>query len=287
MKKFGTFLLPTLLLCPLLSFAGQEELTSAQKDFAHQLATQDHFSEKQVQNWLIKSKPDSAVIFKTNHPSEDGSWDRYRRLFVTDRNAQGGVTYYHKHKKTLQKAYRKYGVDPIAIVSIIGIESYFGKHQGTHNAATALNTLAFFSERRQHMFQKQLRSLFLLSRQLHIDPLSLKSSYSGALGQPQFMPSTYLGYAVSPQGKAPNLFSKADDVIFSTAHYLAKMGWKKDQPIATASKEGGKNSVRYQQNGKDRTWEKAANFRVIHRYNQSDKYTLAVSELANKIRSQL
>jgi membrane-bound lytic murein transglycosylase B len=288
-KKTVCYLLLAAVLFPCYALAGQN-LTPAQKKFAHQLASRDHFNEKQVLQWLANSSPSKQVLFSTAHPKEDASWARYRRLFVSEKNIQGGVAFYKKYHKTLHQAYQRYGVDPLAIVAIVGIESHFGAQQGTHQAARALNTLAFYgSAKRQHMFQEQLRALFLLSRQLNADPLSFKSSYSGALGQPQFMPTTYLHYAASPsaQKRLPDLFSRPDDVIFSVANYLAQVGWKKDRAIASTAKQASKQTLAYAENGKDKLWLKDANFKAVHRYNQSNKYVLAVSVLADEIRQQL
>lgn len=289
MKKISGLLCSLILLTP-LGCCANEELNTAQVAFAHQLAVKDHFNEKQVRLWLLASKPKQTVLFKTKHPTEDASWHRYRQLFITQKKIQGGVAYFHQHKKTLNTAYKKYQVDPATIVAIIAMESFFGQNQGAHSAVSALNTLAFYSDRRQQLFQGQLRSLFLLARQLKVDPLTLKSSYSGALGQPQFMPSTYLDYAVSASGKTPNLFVKADDIIFSIANYLHKMGWKKDKPVAlrlTKRKKENSYTLSYVQEGKTVSWKKSLNFNAVHRYNQSNKYVLAVSELANEIRHQL
>jgi membrane-bound lytic murein transglycosylase B len=289
MKKFALFSLIACVCWP-LSVLASSTLTPAQKKFAHRLAQRDHFNEQQVLVWLAKSSPSQNVLYKTKHPAEDKPWEFYRHLFVSQQNIRGGAAYYKKHRQTLQQAYQRYGVDPLAIVAIVGMESHFGAHQGQHQAATALNTLAFYGRpKRQRLFQEQLRALFLLSRKLGADPLSFKSSYSGALGQPQFMPTTYLHYAASPhkQSKLPDLFHHDEDVIFSVANYLAKAGWKKDEAIAIETQQGKQQMLQYVEKGKNKRWHKSSNFKAVHRYNQSNKYVLAVSELANEIRQQL
>jgi membrane-bound lytic murein transglycosylase B len=267
-----------------------QHLNAAQKKFAHELAQENHFNEQQVLEWLAKSQPSEEILYRTAHPTEDASWARYRELFVSKENIKDGVAYYKKHRKTLNKAYERFGVDPLAIVAIVGIESHFGKKQGDHIAAKALNTLAFYGQpKRQELFQKQLRALFLLSRKMNTDPLSFKGSYTGALGQPQFMPTTYLYYATSPasNNKLPNLFSESDDVIFSVANYLAQVGWQKDRPITTQVKRPGAQTLQYEENGQHKRWNKSDNFQAIHHYNQSEKYVLAVAELANEIKQEL
>lgn len=288
MKKLTLLLTLGLGLLPLSASAG-DDLTKEQHRFAHQLASKDGFSEKKVLYWLSKSKPNKSVIFHTKHQKEDISWDHYRKLFVTKRTIASGAQFYQQHQKTLNHAYQQYGVDPAAIVAIIGIESHFGKRQGHYQASTALSTLAFYGHHRSKLFERQLRSLFILARQLKLDPLSIKGSYSGALGQPQFMPSTYLHYAVSGNKRSPDLFNKTDDAIYSVANYLAKMGWKKDQPIYTSYQTAPKHVaglVQFKEGKQLKSWRKGANFKPVHRYNLSIKYTLVVSELANQIRTR-
>lgn len=272
-------------LCWPVGSSAHHSLTPAQKQFAHQIAKLDHFNEQEVLNWLAKSNPSKRILYDSKHPKEDASWDLYRSLFINEQNINQGVAYYKKHQKVLRAAYQRYGVDPLAIVAIVGMESHFGMHQGKHQAAIVLNTLAFYGRpERQSLFQKQLRSLFLLSRKLGADPLTFKSSYSGALGKPQFMPTTYLNYAASPDAtkKLPDLFKQDEDAIFSVANYLAKAGWVKDQAIAVKT-EQQQNTLHYAENGKNKQWNKSTNFKAVHRYNQSNKYVLAVSELANEI----
>lgn len=280
------FFFSPFLLSPLLCL-GETGLTQAQKQFAHQLAIQDNFDEQQVLTWLKKSKPEQVILTDTKHPKEDSRWDLYEKLFITQRNIEDGVAFYKKNEKTLTKSYQQQGVDRAIVVAIIGIESHFGEHQGNHDAVTALNTLAFYGNRRQELFKEELRDLFLLSRKLNLDPLTIKSSYSGALGQPQFMPTTYLHYAISPTGKQSNLFTHTDDTIFSIANYLAKMGWKKGEPVAIKTTKRSDLTFDFLEDGKNELWDKSVNFPAIHHYNQSNKYVLAVSELADKIRQKL
>lgn len=289
MKKSAGLLLLFALLFPLTLFA-KPSLTQEQKQFAHRLATQDHFNEGQVRTWLLKSEPDFSVVEKTKHPKEDISWSGYRRLFVTDKNINDGLVFYQKHKQAFRHAHAIYGVDSATIVAIIGIESHYGSHLGTHNTAKALNTLAFFNKRRHKLFQEQLRSLFILSRQLKIDPLSINGSYTGALGQPQFMPKTYLSYAVSKTAGASDLFHNPDDAIYSVANFLRKMGWQRNEAIATpVAVTHGMNShfLQFSENGIPKQWQKDFNFTAVHHYNQSNKYVLVVAELAREIRKKL
>ncbi|MCX7122183.1 MAG: lytic murein transglycosylase, partial [Gammaproteobacteria bacterium] len=100
------------------------------------------------------------------------------------------------------------------------------------SALNVLYTLSFAYPRRETYFQNELAQFLVLNRDAHFDPLAVKSSYAGALGMPQFMPSAYRQYAVASGHHYPNLFSNPDDVILSVGHYFAKMGWQKGMPVA-------------------------------------------------------
>jgi len=118
----------------------------------------------------------------------------------------------------------------------------YGTHQGTYPVLPTLATLAFDYPARAKFFKKELRQYLLLTREQRIDPMSLMGSYAGAIGAPQFMPSSYRHYAVdfSGDGQA-NLQKSYDDTIASVANYLSKNGWRRNKPIATRAKVRGKS----------------------------------------------
>lgn len=113
------------------------------------------------------------------------------------------------------------------IVAIIGIESYYGTRQGKIPVLDALGTLAFYYPPRSDFFRMELREFLLMSRKLHSNPHYFKGSYAGAIGWPQFMPSSYLTYAVDfNHNKRIDLQSDIDDVIGSVANFFKQSGWQ-------------------------------------------------------------
>ena len=265
-------------------------LTPAQQRFAHKLAAEQHFNEKQLKTWLEKSAPNPAVIHHVRHPAEKKSWSQYRSLFITKRRINAGVKYYHQHKKSMQKAYQAYGVDPAIITAIIGVESNYGQIQSQYNTLQALNTLAFFGSHRRPLFERQLGDFFILTRELKTNPTTIHGSYAGALGIPQFMPTTYRYYAVSNHKGRANLFSSHEDSIASIANYLKRSGWVRDQPMVRkiSNKHEATTKAKHLQlveNNLQQEWVIYPNFNAVLKYNHSNHYALAISELADKIRT--
>jgi membrane-bound lytic murein transglycosylase B len=153
-----------------------------------------------------------------------------------------GVEFWQQHEATLVRAYEQYGVDPAIIVSILGVETNYGRNTGSYRVVDALSTLAFDyyhsiekRESRKKFFTIQLENLFLLAREQKKDPLNLKGSYAGAMGWGQFMPDSYRDYAVDFDGdNIVDIWNNPIDAIGSVANFLFKKGkWKKDQPVAT------------------------------------------------------
>ena len=143
--------------------------------------------------------------------------------------------------ETLERAEKEFGVDPAIIVSIIGVETNYGRNVGSYNVVDALSTLAFDyytqiekRESRRKFFTTQLEHLFLLAREQGKDPLTLKGSYAGAMGWGQFMPNSYRNYAVDYDGdQFADIWTNPTDAIGSVANYFTKHGWKEGQPVAT------------------------------------------------------
>jgi membrane-bound lytic murein transglycosylase B len=112
------------------------------------------------------------------------------------------------------------------ILGILGVETFFGRNTGSFRVIDALATIAFHGERRQDYFREELKELLLLARDTKIDPLVIKGSYAGAVGLPQFMPSSYRRYAVDFDGDgAIDLLSSPADAIGSVASYMKAFGW--------------------------------------------------------------
>jgi membrane-bound lytic murein transglycosylase B len=162
-------------------------------------------------------------------------WSAYRARFIEPTRLRAGVEFWRDNERWLRAAEERYGVPPEIVVGIVGVETLYGRHMGGFRVIDALATLSFDfptgRKDRSPFFRDELEQLFVLCHKSGIDPLSLKGSYAGALGMPQFMPSSWNKYAVDfdNDGRV-DLHTSAADVIGSVAHYLAEFGWQRGMP---------------------------------------------------------
>jgi membrane-bound lytic murein transglycosylase B len=164
-------------------------------------------------------------------PSPARSYANYRAKFLTPELITAGTQFWTAHAEHLRRAKQEYGVPPELILGILGVETRFGENTGSFRTVDALATIAFDGARRQDFFRDELEQLLLLAREKEIDPLSVKGSYAGAMGLPQFMPSSYRRYAVDYDGDGViDLRESAADAIGSVAHYIREFGWIPDEP---------------------------------------------------------
>ncbi|MDN5865667.1 MAG: lytic murein transglycosylase B [Gammaproteobacteria bacterium] len=288
--------------------------------FITKMVQDHHFDRKALTGLLAETPFDPDVIERMESPAEALPWSRYRAIFVTPERIAAGSAFVSEHRQTLAAAKKKYGVPASVIAAIIGIESHFGRYKGDFSALSALATLAFDYPRRADFFRRELAKYLLLCRKNGFDPRALESSYAGALGAGQFIPSSYLAYAVDADGDGSDMFSSWPDIVSSVANYLAVHGWKAGKPvvaraqlepsadpdhlagrelparelrtagIAFGADVAGNTSVRLvevevQEGGSEETqyWVGLPNFLVIMRYNHSPLYALAASQLAAAI----
>jgi membrane-bound lytic murein transglycosylase B len=195
---------------------------------------------------LFDSTPLIAdVIPSMQHPYEEKPWYIYQSRLVTQQRITLGVDYWHRHAKALHYAEKKYGVPASIIVAIVGIESLYGQAHLKYPVLNTLITLSFAYPPRAIFFQKELMHYLLLTRELNVDPRTIYGSYAGAIGLPQFMPSSYRHFAISYQpnittrnndeedenNELGDLVSDSDDVVVSVANYLSHFGWQKGEKI--------------------------------------------------------
>jgi membrane-bound lytic murein transglycosylase B len=292
------------------------------KQFINEMVLKHGFKRDDLVATLNKATVQQSIIDAMNRPAEGKPWYQYRPLFVTEQSISNGVAYYQANKEALDKAQAIYGVPPEMIVAIIGVETRYGKNKGSYSVLDALTTLAFDYPKRAPFFRSELEQYLLLTREEKIDPTSLKGSYAGAMGTPQFMPSSYRAWAVDFTGNGQkNLWSNDSDAIGSVANYFEKHGWKKDQPVifpATLTQplvitenvakpstpyiiyknkgvkieaelpENELTSLLYYDNGKGMDyWLGLNNFYVITTYNRSPLYAMAVYQLSQEIKKRV
>lgn len=293
--------------------------------FIQQMVKKDHFTQWQVTQIIKKAQFQPIIIEKMTTPYEGKPWDIYRNLFLTNLRVDAGVKFWQEHGAVLRAAEKKYGVPAGIIVGILGVETTYGRQQGTFRVLDALTTLAFYFPKRAPYFLYELREYLLMCRENHLNPTAQLGSYAGAMGQGQFMPSSYRRWAIKYQGHgASDMIHNSNDAIFSVANYLYQHGWVRREKIAepailSAAKCSNlepnlkKATYSYQQlvhcGVKPQTfswshpdkvgllelmltkgneyWIGYPNFYVILTYNSSPLYGLAVYLLGNEITSKV
>jgi membrane-bound lytic murein transglycosylase B len=174
-------------------------------------------------------------------PADPGirSWQTYRQRFIEPRRIAAGLDFWHKHETALARAQALTGVPAEVIVAIIGIETFYGKHLGRFNTFAALATLAFDYPPRADLFRRELEALLLLAQDEGRNPASYLSSYAGAIGLPQFLPSSIRAYAVDfDSNGSVDLAGSPTDAIGSVANFLKEHGWETGGPVAIPVKVG-------------------------------------------------
>lgn len=166
------------------------------------------------------------------------NWQEYRAQFLEPSRIQAGVRFMKDYAHDLHRAETQYGVPPEIITAILGVETRYGQFTGNFNVLDVLTTLGFDypkettnREARQAFFRKELEHTLILARSSHLDPLTMSGSFAGAIGLPQFMPSSILNYGVDFDGDNKiDLEHSVPDAIGSVANFLKEHGWTQDQP---------------------------------------------------------
>lgn len=244
--------------------------------FIQTMVKKDHFDAKSLNLLFDSVQLQPKVIELISYPTENKDWQFYKKFFITHNRVAKGYTFWQAHQKTLATLQKRYGVPASVIVAILGVETFYGERQGDYRVMDALTTLAFDYPPRAPFFRKELAEYLRLVRDHHLDPLSLKGSYAGAIGQPQFMPSSYRRYAVT-YGNAHyvDLQKDNDNVMASVANYLKANGWQRSGPIATKvviiKKSALKRIIPNVPPTKTLGKLRAAGFRVDRQYNSTLK----------------
>lgn len=267
---------------------------------------------------LALSAPNARVLqLDRRQPEFTMTWTEYKARVVSSQRQHDALQSYQENLPLLTKIWERYRVDPRAVIGIWGLESNFGSRIGTFNVVDALATLAF-DGRRASFFRSELMASLQILDHGDVSPSGMIGSYAGAMGQPQFMPTSYLRYAVDYQGDGRrDIWTSREDVFASIANYLARCGWVAGEPwgqqvtltrpvipgdagrlsvrsLAYWDKLGvrhgdGSRLSRLDAQGALLIPDGAAgdaflvytNFNVIRRYNPSDFYALAVGLIGN------
>jgi len=204
------------------------------------------------------------IVERFARPYEKQSWTNYRKLFITDSRIKKGTHFYTEHQETLSAIAKNIKVDPFLILSIVGVESNYGRHQGEFTVFNALYTQIAKMPRRAKWAKKELIEFLIYCYNDNIPPHSIKGSYAGAFGYGQFIPSSFNTYAADGDGDGIRKPYEWSDVFASVGNYLAKNGY----PVNNPSDQ-----------------EKV--YQSVFAYNHSDNYVKAVLELRDELKKNI
>jgi membrane-bound lytic murein transglycosylase B len=264
------------------------------QNFIRHMVHKHGFSETYLNSLFSQAhRLDSVIRLENPAPSvgpsksRPGSWTRYRNKFLTDAHISNGVEFWRSNADAIRQASITYGVDPEYIVGIIGVETYFGKNFGKTCIFDALTTLSFDTYRRSDYFKSELENFLLMTRDEDFDPRQPQGSWAGAMGYGQFMPSSFRRLAVDFNKDGRRDLWHPKDAVGSVAHYFSRSGWQLHNPVTKPASPASDPAVielsTYEGN---EYWRIYPNFKVIKKYNNSNKYAMAVHQLAQAIKQQ-
>ncbi|MBD3670531.1 MAG: lytic murein transglycosylase B [Gammaproteobacteria bacterium] len=319
-KSCRSALVALLLLSLSPAAAGNLTQRDDYKSFVDEMVSRHQFNGDLLDRIFRKVNLQPSIIEAITRPAEAKPWYQYRPIFMKQARIRGGVKFWERHADTLRRAEEKYGVPPQIIVAIIGVETRYGRYTGNYRVIDALSTLAFDYPPRSRFFRSELEHYLLMTREEQIDPLKMKGSYAGAMGQPQFIASSFRSYAVDFNGDGHrDLWENEEDVIGSVANYFKRHGWERGAPVTAQVSVTGKGYREILEKGikpdtelkqfrrhgievpkqypdemeaalieletqdSQEYWAGMKNFYVITRYNHSALYAMAVYQLSEAI----
>ncbi|WP_218563954.1 lytic murein transglycosylase B [Marinospirillum perlucidum] len=298
--------------------------------FIDELVTERDFDRLLLEELFSEAQQRQDVRDLMSRPAERVlAWHEYRQIFITNQRIAAGREFMQKYAATLNRAEEEYGVEAEVIAAIIGIETFYGRNKGRHRVIDALATLSFdypeaASRDRSAFFRSQLVEFLNLTRQQGLNPRLPLGSYAGAMGYPQFIPTSYRDFAVDFSGDGfIDIWTNPVDAIGSVANYFKAHGWQTGQRILVEanleSQAGPLQDLRHNRFDRlpleeviqqgllprepldldtatqvlpmafkleegERFVIGLPNFYVITRYNHSRMYALAVYELVDALR---
>ncbi len=185
---------------------------------------------EEVLNYLKDAQPsEKAVELRSNQPEVKATWDNYRGKRVTNTRIKNGVKFIRENEDIFNQVENDYGVSKFYIAAIIGLETNYGSYFGSFNPLDTIFTRAF--NPKSNFWQNELIELLVLSKRYNLNPKEMTSSWSGAIGLGQFIPSSYNAYGVDYDYDGyVDLMNSEMDGIASVANYLKIHGWKSNQP---------------------------------------------------------
>jgi membrane-bound lytic murein transglycosylase B len=288
--------------------------------FIAYMAEAHGFNLRDLRALFAKVQPSQDVTRAMIAPSTAKPWYEFKPLFVDQARISAGIKFWNDNAEVLTQARSEFGVPEAIVVALIGVETRYGRNTGGFRIMDTLTTLAFDWPSRRDFFRRELEQFLLLAREQGWEPLTIKGSFAGAMGMPQFMPGSYRRYAIDydKDGRI-DLWRNPADVIGSVASYLREFGWKDGEPVVAPARVGTpdwralldlglKPSLTLDQwklRGVDSTqglpdslsaslfsidlaggaefWFGFDNFYALLQYNRSRNYAMAIVELAREI----
>jgi membrane-bound lytic murein transglycosylase B len=186
-----------------------------------------------VRSVLNLARIQSPIIDLISRPAERvRPWHEYRKIFITEERIAAGVKFWQEHRALIERVSTETGVPPEILVGIIGVETYYGRIVGKYRVLDALATLAFEYPPRSAFFSRELEQFLLLAREQGFEIEAPVGSYAGAMGMPQFIPSSYRAYAVDGSGDGRiDLWGNVEDILASVANYFLAHRWRPGEPV--------------------------------------------------------
>jgi membrane-bound lytic murein transglycosylase B len=290
-------------------------------EFVNDVVSRDGLNRKDVRALLKEAQPQPKIIEIMNRPLERvAPWWEYRDHFMSAERISEGAGFWLDHKISLEQISAQYQVPCEYLVAILGVETRYGRQTGRYRVLDALATLAFDYPPRHSYFREELEQFLLLAKEDQLDPRTATGSYAGAMGAPQFMPSSYRRYAVDVHtDRRRDLWGDWDDILASVANYLHQYGWVAGGPVLAETRLEPEPSFQIEPHNLElnQTVESLAahgvkvemsvpadtavvlisaeqrdgpayrvgfhNFYVLTRYNASARYAMVVHELAQAV----
>jgi membrane-bound lytic murein transglycosylase B len=292
-------------------------------EFIEEMAGRHGLPRALLRKVFAQVRPQPSIIRAMNAPSTAQPWYKFRKNHVSEVHIAGGTRFWLRNTQTLARAAKAFGVPAEFITATLGIETHYGGYTGNFRILDALATLAFDYPKRAEFFRGELEQFLLMGKETTFDIASLRGSYAGAMGMPQFLPSSFRKYAVDFDGDGKrDLWRSVPDVIGSVANYYKQHEWQPGEGVVvpavvtkppdpalmeditpkTPIAEFRKRDIHPRGELADDTlvallpletesgteyWFGLKNFYVITRYNRSTNYAMAVYEIAQGIKARV
>ncbi|MES9900636.1 MAG: lytic murein transglycosylase B [Sedimenticola sp.] len=326
MNILRLFCRSAVLLTAILSLPAQGAQTPQQgmEQFVDQMVARHDMDKSELGTLLAKGKFRQEIIDSFEKSAErTWAWKKYRKNFLNESRIVKGVKFWNKHKSLFEAASKQFHIPQHILVAIVGVETHYGRRSGKTPVLDSLVTQAFHYPDRAKFGRKELEAFLLLGRDEGIDLEAVKGSYAGAVGKPQFIPTSYRNYSVDFDGDGRrDLWNSDADIIGSIANYFKDHGWREGEEVTTLSSGRKADYAGFEMTGRkpkkpsipfsrlsasgitaeaqpgddtlttliqlegadgDEYWLGLHNFYVITRYNHSNLYAMAVYQLGEEL----